>query len=167
MEPDYDFNRELQAYARINRIGQDNEETRSYRLINASSDIEQRIVKRQNDREEFPGTPINEQDVGTLEIEEVEEIPKFREKQEKREIERKKLSRGKEEDLRGVFQQGEFLNDEMGDRRSQEEFEEGDEEGEEEPEVKWRERDTPQVEYEKGLKKVDGWLDTADQFEAL
>jgi hypothetical protein len=163
MEPDYDFTRELQAYARINRIGQENEETRSYRLINSNSEVEQRIVKRQNDREEWPGMRINEHDVGTLEIEEVEELPKFKEKVAEKEGQRKKFIRKGNADLKGAFQQGQFLMDEREDRRSQELKEEDG--GEEEEEVMWRERDTPEEAHKRGLKGVEGWLDTADQFE--
>lgn len=55
MEPDNEFFRERQGYARVHRIGQRNPLSRSYRLIMAESEIEQRIVKRQNDRREFFG----------------------------------------------------------------------------------------------------------------
>lgn len=164
MEPDYDFTRELQAYARINRIGQENEETRSYRLVNSNSEVEQRIVKRQNDRKEYPGTPINEHDIGTMEIDEVEELPKFKEKVAEKEGGRKRFVRKGNEDLKGMFQQGEFLNEEREDRRSQEGYEDdGDEE--EREEVERRERDTDEVVHKRGLRQVEGWLDTADQFE--
>lgn len=55
MEPDHEFFRELQGYARINRIGQKNPETYTYRLIDEGSEIEMSILKRQAERGEFPG----------------------------------------------------------------------------------------------------------------
>lgn len=60
MEPDYEFFRELQGYARVHRIGQKNLESRSYRLIDAGSEIEQRIVKRQEVRNELVGMEVKE-----------------------------------------------------------------------------------------------------------
>lgn len=63
MEPDFEFVNELQAYGRVHRIGQKNPFSRSYRLIDEGSDIERLILKRQEDRKEAAGTPINEQEV--------------------------------------------------------------------------------------------------------
>ena len=54
MEPDK-FTVESQAYGRVNRIGQRNPITRSYRLITAGSEIEGKILKRQVDRKEVYG----------------------------------------------------------------------------------------------------------------
>lgn len=58
MEPDYDFGRELQAYARVNRIGQKNSQTRSFRLVNAHNGVEGRIVARQVERGEDMGRRV-------------------------------------------------------------------------------------------------------------
>jgi SNF2 family DNA or RNA helicase len=55
MEPDNEFVREMQAYARVHRIGQKNPLSRSYRLIDSGSEIEEAILKRQKDRNEFAG----------------------------------------------------------------------------------------------------------------
>ncbi|PVH73772.1 hypothetical protein DL98DRAFT_519725 [Cadophora sp. DSE1049] len=55
MEPDYEFHRELQGYARVHRIGQKNPGSRSYRLIDALDPVEQSILERQAARGEFPG----------------------------------------------------------------------------------------------------------------
>jgi superfamily II DNA/RNA helicase len=55
MEPDFEFFRELQGYARVHRIGQKSIESYSYRLIDAGSAIEQTILKRQRERNEFTG----------------------------------------------------------------------------------------------------------------
>jgi len=55
MEPDYDFARQAQAYSRVHRIGQRNPRSRSYRLIDAGSEIEEKILKRQRDRNEYFG----------------------------------------------------------------------------------------------------------------
>jgi SNF2 family DNA or RNA helicase len=67
MEPDNEFWRERQGYARIHRIGQRNPLSRSYRLIAQNSEIEQRILKRQQDRKELPGRPIDEEEAALLE----------------------------------------------------------------------------------------------------
>ncbi|CAL3964343.1 hypothetical protein PZA11_001725 [Diplocarpon coronariae] len=64
MEPDYDFARELQAYARVHRIGQRNPLSRSYRLIDSASGTEQAILQRQERRNELAGRPISEEEVG-------------------------------------------------------------------------------------------------------
>jgi SNF2-related domain len=66
MEPDHHFMRELQGYARVLRIGQRNPWSYSYRLINESSEIEQRILKRQADRKEFPGRKVGLEELNTL-----------------------------------------------------------------------------------------------------
>jgi hypothetical protein len=58
MEPDYEFYRELQAIARIHRIGQKNPRSYSFRLIGQGSEIENRIMKRQEDRGEAFGKEI-------------------------------------------------------------------------------------------------------------
>jgi SNF2 family DNA or RNA helicase len=58
MEPDYEFYRELQAVARIHRIGQINQRSYSFRLINEGSGIENKIVKRQEERGEMHGREI-------------------------------------------------------------------------------------------------------------
>jgi len=58
MEPDHHFAHEIQAYARVHRIGQRNPTSFSYRLIDAESEIEQRILKRQADRKESPGKKV-------------------------------------------------------------------------------------------------------------
>lgn len=63
MEPDYEFVNELQAYGRVHRIGQKNPLSRSFRLIDDRSDIEGLILKRQEDRKEVLGTPMNEPQV--------------------------------------------------------------------------------------------------------
>lgn len=63
MEPDYEFSRELQGYARVHRIGQKNPISYSYRLIASGSEIEQRILKRQEDRGEFSGKKLVEVDL--------------------------------------------------------------------------------------------------------
>ena len=67
MEPDNEYVRELQAYARVHRIGQKNPLSRSYRLINSLSEIEQAILKRQEDRKEFAGRKLSEEEVLQLE----------------------------------------------------------------------------------------------------
>ena len=67
MEPDNEFWRERQGYARIHRIGQRNPLSRSYRLIAKHSEIEQSIVKRQQDRRESPGRPIEKEEIMLLE----------------------------------------------------------------------------------------------------
>jgi len=59
MEPDNEFVREMQAYARVHRIGQKNPLSRSYRLIDSGSEIEEAILKRQKDRNEFAGRPFS------------------------------------------------------------------------------------------------------------
>jgi len=58
MEPDHHFVRELQGYARVHRIGQRNPCSYSYRLVDDSSEVEQRVLKRQADRKEFPGRKV-------------------------------------------------------------------------------------------------------------
>jgi SNF2 family DNA or RNA helicase len=55
MEPDYEFIREMQGYARVYRIGQKNPLSRSYRLIDSGNEVEGAILKRQKDRKEFVG----------------------------------------------------------------------------------------------------------------
>lgn len=66
MEPDHHYVRELQGYARVHRIGQRNPFSFSYRLIDESSEIEARILKRQADRKEIPGKRITEEEVMRL-----------------------------------------------------------------------------------------------------
>jgi hypothetical protein len=61
MEPDFEFFRELQGYARVHRIGQKNFESYSYRFIDEGSAIEQRILKRQKERNEFTGRFVGTQ----------------------------------------------------------------------------------------------------------
>jgi hypothetical protein len=58
MEPDYEFYRELQVVARVHRIGQKNPRSYSFRLIDQGSEIEKRIVKRQEDRGEIFGKEV-------------------------------------------------------------------------------------------------------------
>ena len=58
--------RELQGYARVHRIGQKNPFSFSYRLIDESSEIEARILKRQADRKELPGRKLTEEEVQKL-----------------------------------------------------------------------------------------------------
>ncbi len=67
MEPDYEFVRELQAYARVHRIGQKNPLSRSYRLIDSKSEVEGLILKRQADRKELAGRLITEEEVAKIE----------------------------------------------------------------------------------------------------
>jgi SNF2 family DNA or RNA helicase len=55
MEPDNEFVREMQAYARVHRIGQKNPVSRSYRLTDSGSEIEEAILRRQKDRRVVPG----------------------------------------------------------------------------------------------------------------
>ncbi|PBP23663.1 SNF2 family protein [Diplocarpon rosae] len=55
MEPDCEFYRELQGYARVHRLGQRNPTSRSYRLVDAGNRWERRILERQAERGEFPG----------------------------------------------------------------------------------------------------------------
>ena len=62
MEPDYLFANELQGHARVHRIGQKNPISYSYRLINSESEIEQRILRRQAQRNEFPGVLVDEKE---------------------------------------------------------------------------------------------------------
>lgn len=62
MEPD-NFTTESQAYGRVDRIGQKNPISRSYRLIDVGSEIEQKIIKRQVDRNESYGRPIDNEEV--------------------------------------------------------------------------------------------------------
>ena len=63
MEPDYEFIHELQAYGRVHRIGQKNPFSRSFRLIDDGSEIENKILQRQADRKEAAGLRINEEEV--------------------------------------------------------------------------------------------------------
>jgi hypothetical protein len=58
MEPDYEFYREIQAVARIHRIGQRNPRSYSFRLINEGAEIENRILKRQETRGEVHGKEV-------------------------------------------------------------------------------------------------------------
>lgn len=58
MEPDHEFARELQGYARVNRIGQRNPWTFTYRLVDDGSTVESAILARQEERGEFPGRMI-------------------------------------------------------------------------------------------------------------
>jgi len=66
MEPD-SFTVESQAYGRVNRIGQRNPITRSYRLIAVGSEIEGKILKRQVDRKEFYGRLIVDEESERIE----------------------------------------------------------------------------------------------------
>jgi SNF2 family DNA or RNA helicase len=68
MEPDNEFVREMQGYARVHRIGQKNPLSRSFRLINAESEVEQKILKRQEDRREFPGRLVIESEVEQVQV---------------------------------------------------------------------------------------------------
>jgi SNF2 family DNA or RNA helicase len=61
MEPDNEFVREMQGYARVHRIGQKNPLSRSYRLIDSGNEIEEAILKRQKDRMEFAGRLTSEE----------------------------------------------------------------------------------------------------------
>ncbi|TAQ91345.1 hypothetical protein B7494_g362 [Chlorociboria aeruginascens] len=54
-EPDSQHHLEKQAYARINRIGQKNPYSFSYRLVDGDHDAEFAILNRQISRQEFPG----------------------------------------------------------------------------------------------------------------
>lgn len=60
MEPDYDFVRELQAYARVHRIGQKNPRSRSFRLVDCESEVESAILARQRARGELAGREVRE-----------------------------------------------------------------------------------------------------------
>lgn len=57
MEPD-NFTTESQAYGRVDRIGQRNPVSGSYRLIDVGSQIEQKIIERQINRKESYGRAI-------------------------------------------------------------------------------------------------------------
>ncbi|RDL38740.1 uncharacterized protein BP5553_03080 [Venustampulla echinocandica] len=66
MEPDFEFRREMQAYARIHRIGQKNEKTNSWRLIVDNKYLEDyeyhnpewKIVRRQWERRDLVGRKV-------------------------------------------------------------------------------------------------------------
>jgi SNF2 family DNA or RNA helicase len=64
MEPDYEFYRELQSVARIHRIGQKNPRSYSFRLIDHGSEIESKILKRQEERGEIFGKEVPTQLLG-------------------------------------------------------------------------------------------------------
>lgn len=55
VEPDHEFYRELQGYARVNRIGQRSPWTFSFRLVNEGSEVEKSILRRQRERGSFLG----------------------------------------------------------------------------------------------------------------
>lgn len=57
MEPD-NYTTESQAYGRVDRIGQKNPVSESYRLIDVGSEIEQKIIQRQVNRNESYGRPV-------------------------------------------------------------------------------------------------------------
>lgn len=63
MEPDHEFFRELQGYARVNRIGQKNPWTFSYRLMDDGSKVEKLILDSQKERDEFHGKVLKPGDV--------------------------------------------------------------------------------------------------------
>lgn len=63
MEPDHEFFRELQGYARVSRIGQKNPWTFSYRLIDEKSTVEMSILQRQKERGEYPGGVLKQRDL--------------------------------------------------------------------------------------------------------
>ncbi|KAJ5053758.1 uncharacterized protein L3040_000049 [Drepanopeziza brunnea f. sp. 'multigermtubi'] len=69
MEPDYDFVRELQAYARVHRIGQKNPLSRSFRLItdDDASPVERAILLRQLARNELVGREVRAEEVARIE----------------------------------------------------------------------------------------------------
>ena len=73
MEPDYEFYRELQAVARVHRIGQRNLRSYSLRLIDEGSEIENRIVKRQEQRGEVHGREVQTQLITEVIAEQQEE----------------------------------------------------------------------------------------------
>jgi SNF2 family DNA or RNA helicase len=58
MEP-HNFTTESQAYGRVDRIGQRNPISGSYRLIDVGSEIEQKIIQRQINRNESYGRAID------------------------------------------------------------------------------------------------------------
>lgn len=58
MEPD-NFTTESQAYGRVDRIGQRNPVSGSYRLIDVGSEIEQKIIQRQINRNESYGRAVD------------------------------------------------------------------------------------------------------------
>jgi len=60
MEPDHKYDHELQAFARVNRIGQKNPITFSYRLLDSGSNIEQDIIVRQMEKNETPGPLVKD-----------------------------------------------------------------------------------------------------------
>ena len=66
MEPDNEFVREMQGYARVHRIGQKNPLSRSYRLIDSGSEVEEAILKRQRDRKEFAGKEMCDEESGGM-----------------------------------------------------------------------------------------------------
>ncbi|KAH8592808.1 hypothetical protein B0O99DRAFT_674250 [Bisporella sp. PMI_857] len=58
MEPDHKFEHEVQAFARVNRIGQRNPRAFSFRLIDEGSQIEEQIIERQIQLNQLPGKPV-------------------------------------------------------------------------------------------------------------
>jgi len=59
MEPDYEFVNEIQVYGRVHRIGQKNDCSFSYRLIDTVNEVERAIIKRQKDRKEAFGRVLS------------------------------------------------------------------------------------------------------------
>ncbi|KAF4630325.1 hypothetical protein G7Y89_g7820 [Cudoniella acicularis] len=61
MEPDIEFSREVQAYCRVHRIGQKNDESWSFRLIDEESPmaLENLLVKREKDSSMRFGRPVS------------------------------------------------------------------------------------------------------------
>jgi hypothetical protein len=55
MEPSPHYHQEMQAYARIHRIGQKNKRVDTFRLIDEGSKLEESILQRQADALQFPG----------------------------------------------------------------------------------------------------------------
>lgn len=67
MEPDYEFIKELQGYGRVHRIGQKNNSSFSYRLIDPTSEIERAILKKQQDRKEVVGRALSDSELKMIE----------------------------------------------------------------------------------------------------